>query len=89
MTKEEFCDRLKKLNLTQKDFAEIANIPYSTLNNWGASANGKIIQVPSWVDPFLKHYHQSKKYDRIKKRIVQALLEELRIRRENKEQNKD
>ncbi len=54
MTKEEFCDRLKKLNLTQKDFAEIANIPYSTLNNWGASANGKIIQVPSWVVPIFK-----------------------------------
>lgn len=90
MTKEEFCDRLKKLNLTQKDFAEIANIPYSTLNNWGASANGKIIQVPSWVDPFLKYYSQSKNYDRIKKQVVQLLLEEMRKYKENsKNKNKD
>ncbi len=49
MTKEEFCYRLKELNLTQKDFANIAHIPYSTLNNWGTTAqNGKIIPVPSW-----------------------------------------
>ena len=37
----------KKLKLTQKDFAEIAHVPYSTLNNWGCMANGKIIQVPT------------------------------------------
>ena len=34
MTKEEFCKRLKDINLTQKEFSEITNVPYSTLNNW-------------------------------------------------------
>ena len=46
MTKEEFNIRIKELNLSTKDFAEIAAVPYSTINNWGFKANDKIIQVP-------------------------------------------
>lgn len=52
MTKEEFCKRLKDINLTQKEFSEITNVPYSTLNNWGFHD----IQVPKWVGPFIEHY---------------------------------
>ncbi|WP_198304214.1 helix-turn-helix domain-containing protein [Arcobacter vandammei] len=89
MTKEEFLSRLKKLNLTQKDFAKIAHIPYSTLNNWGCMANGKVIQVPSWVDPFLKHYHQSIKYDKVKKQVFNFLMDEMKERKQGKDQNKD
>ena len=75
MTKEEFCYRLKELNLTQKDFANIANIPYSTLNNWGTTAqNGKIIPVPRWVAPFLEHFEKSRKYDYLLKEILKAAV---------------
>ena len=35
MTKEEFNARLKELNISIKDFSIIADIPYSTINNWG------------------------------------------------------
>ena len=49
MTKEEFCVRLKKLNLTKGFCVLIAHVPYSTLNNWGCMANGKIIQKVSNV----------------------------------------
>ncbi|WP_228286223.1 hypothetical protein [Arcobacter vandammei] len=73
MTKEEFCVRLKELNLTQKDFAEIAHVPYSTLNNWGCMANGKIIQVPSWVRPFLEHYDKSMRFDILRHQIFKAI----------------
>ncbi len=80
MTKEEFCCRLKELNLTQKEFAEIAHIPYSTLNNWGSVANGKIIQVPSWIKPFLEHYDKSIKYDAIREELVKYMMEKLAIK---------
>lgn len=63
MTKEEFNARLKELNLSIKDFSKIADIPYSTINNWGFVNNEKIIPVPKWVNPFLEHYEKSKKYD--------------------------
>ena len=90
MTKEEFCYRLKELNLTQKDFAEIAHVPYSTLNNWGCMANGKIIQVPTWVEPFLKHYSKSIKYDKVKDQVLNFLKEEMKERKQNStNQNKD
>ena len=73
MTKEEFCYRLKELNLIQKDFANIAHIPYSTLNNWGTMANGKIIPVPSWVRPFLEYYNKSKSFDILRHQIFKAI----------------
>ena len=52
MTKEEFNIRLKELGITQRDFSSIADIPYSTINNWGFKVNEKVIPVPRWVAPF-------------------------------------
>lgn len=63
MTKEEFNSKLKELNLSIKDFSQIADIPYSTINNWGFTKDEKTIPVPKWVVPFLEHYEKSKKYD--------------------------
>ena len=63
MTKEEFNSKLKELNLSIKDFSQIADIPYSTINNWGFTKDDKTIPVPKWVNPFLEHYEKSKKYD--------------------------
>ena len=72
MSKEEFNIKLKELNLSTKDFAEIAAVPYSTINNWGFKANDKIIQVPKWVTPFLEHYEKSRKYDYLMKEIFKV-----------------
>ena len=69
MTKEEFCKRLKDINLTQKEFSEITNVPYSTLNNWGFHD----IQVPKWVGPFIEHYEKSKKYDHLIKEVFKVV----------------
>lgn len=66
MTKEEFNQKLKSLRINAKDFARIADIPYSTINNWGFKTNDKIIPVPKWVEPFLNYYEKSRKYDYLK-----------------------
>jgi predicted transcriptional regulator len=72
MTKEEFNVRLKELNISQKDFSSIADVPYSTINNWGFQSNDKIIPVPRWVAPFLEHFEKSRKYDYLLKEILKA-----------------
>ena len=69
MTKEEFNARLKELNISQKDFSSIADVPYSTINNWGFKTNDKIIPVPKWITPFLEHYEKSRKYDYLMKEL--------------------
>ena len=72
MTKEEFNIRLKELGITQRDFSSIADIPYSTINNWGFKVNEKVIPVPRWVGPFLEHFEKSRKYDYLLKEILKA-----------------
>jgi len=73
MTKEDFSKRLKELNLSIKDFSNISDVSYSTINNWGAKANDKIIPVPKWVKPFLEHYEKSKKYDYLVKEVFKTI----------------
>ena len=75
MTKEDFSKRLKELNLSIKDFSNISDVSYSTINNWGAKANDKIIPVPKWVKPFLEHYEKSKKYDYLANEIFGVMKE--------------
>ena len=73
MTKEKFNARLKELNISIKEFSIIADVPYSTINNWGFKANEKIIPVPKWVTPFLEHYEKSKKYDYLVKEVFKVV----------------
>ncbi len=69
MTREEFIDKLKTLNLSKKDFSDITTVPYSTVNNWGTVKNNKKLAVPCWVEPFLNHYIKSQKFDYIAQSI--------------------
>ena len=73
MTKEEFNARLKELNISIKDFSVIADVPYSTINNWGFKTNDKIIPVPKWVVPFLEHYEKSRKYDYLMQEVSKVM----------------
>lgn len=73
MTKEEFNTRLKELNISIKDFSIIADIPYSTINNWGFTKDDKTIPVPKWVTPFLEHYEKSRKYDYLISEVSKAV----------------
>ena len=52
MKKEEFTKRLKELKISKKEFANLANIPYSTVNNW----SDKKRPIPSWVESWIKNY---------------------------------
>ena len=62
--------QIKGIKSYSKDFANIAHIPYSTLNNWGTMAqNGKIIPVPSWVRPFRVLYDKSLRFDILRHQI--------------------
>lgn len=73
MEKEQFLDRLKELNLNKMDFAEISQVPYATVNNWGIMRNGKPQIIPSWVEPFLDYYEKAKKLDFVMVEICEKI----------------
>ncbi|QKJ22309.1 helix-turn-helix domain-containing protein [Poseidonibacter lekithochrous] len=76
MTKFDFNYRLKELGLTLRDFSDISNVSYSTINNWGFEKDdGKKIAIPVWVEPFLDNYEKAKKYDYLKKEIFDVMKE--------------
>ena len=48
MTKENLTEVLKNLGISKKEFAEICNVSYMTINNW----NDENRPIPAWVEPF-------------------------------------
>lgn len=64
MELEEFKVRLEDLNLNLKDFAEIVNIPYSTVTKYGRTT-----PIPSWINSFLTIYTQNQKLESLKQDI--------------------
>lgn len=71
MNLEEFKDKLLELNLNLKDFAELINVPYSTVTKYGRST-----PIPPWIDSFLSIYEQNVKLEEFKKEI-KTLAEKL------------
>ena len=61
MLKDEFTEILKSIELSKKDFAEKANISYSTVNNW----NDTNKPVPPWVQSWLENYIKAKDMDKV------------------------
>lgn len=64
MELQEFKDKLEELDLNLKDFAELINVPYSTVTKYGRST-----PVPPWVEPFLNVYSQNTKLESFKQEI--------------------
>lgn len=63
MTRLEFDARIKALNLSRKDFAELAKVSYTGIStNWKDNK-----EVPAWVEPFLNYYEKSLELDKILK----------------------
>lgn len=57
----DFSSRLSTLGLNQRTFAEIANVPYGTVRNWGSKTAGLFTKkLPSWVPAFLDMYERAK-----------------------------
>jgi len=75
MKKEEFVLLLKDADINKKEFAEIANIPYGTVNGWGVSRKGVILEIPNWVKPFLYYYKRSQHLEYLTVEICEKLTD--------------
>jgi predicted Zn-dependent peptidase len=55
MKKHQFDEKLKKLNLTKKKFAELSHMSYNTVLNW----NDTTKPIPKWVYSWLFYYEKA------------------------------
>jgi hypothetical protein len=67
MNKTEFTRILESLHISKKEFAELSNISYNTVNNW----NDDTKPIPSWVESWLSYYIKAKSYEDIKKKVIE------------------
>ncbi len=72
MNKQELTEKLDEINLSKKDFAELANISYNTVNNW----NDTNKPVPPWVESWLNNYIKAKVSDDIIEAVRPFVREE-------------
>lgn len=61
MDREEFNTLLEKANLTKKEFCQIIDLNYNTVNTWGSSS----INIPKWVKSWLDNYVKAKDMDKV------------------------
>ena len=61
MNKLEFTEFLKNINLSKREFAELSNISYNTVNNW----NDENRPIPPWVESWLENYIKAKDMDKV------------------------
>jgi len=64
----EFKELLKGSGITKKEFADLSNMSYGTVNSWGVEGRA---EVPEWVKPFLENYEKAKILDQIQQ-LLQA-----------------
>lgn len=60
MELSQFKELLKKANLNKKQFAELLEMQYNTVNAWGSNNN-----IPAWVETWLENYIKAKRFDLI------------------------
>jgi len=61
MNRDIFVKLLKEAGLSKKDLADLLEVSYSTVTNWGSSK-----RYPYWLKTWLIFYIKAKKYDQIK-----------------------
>lgn len=61
MNKQELTEKLEGIGLSKKEFAELSNISYNTVNNWNDTSK----PVPPWVESWLQNYIKAKISDDI------------------------
>lgn len=66
MELSQFKELLKKANLNKKQFAELLEMQYNTVNAWGSNNS-----IPSWVKSWLENYIKAKTYDGIKNKVYE------------------
>jgi len=75
MEKEKLNKLLDLADLNKKQFAKVANISYSTVVGWGGSRKNRVLEIPGWVEPFIKYYIKAKNLEYITDDICQKLQE--------------
>lgn len=70
MDREEFNTLLEKANLSKKDFCQIIDLNYNTVNTWGSSN----INIPKWVKSWLENYIKAKDMDNIVEAVKPYIL---------------
>ncbi|BAF73354.1 helix-turn-helix transcriptional regulator [Sulfurovum sp. NBC37-1] len=71
MNKEQLTSMLKGIGLSKKDFAELANISYNTVNNW----NDDNKPIPSWVESWLDLYIDNKECKELKQLLQETVCQ--------------
>ena len=60
MELSQFKELLKKADLNKKQFAELLEMQYNTVNAWGSNNN-----IPTWVKSWLENYIKAKDMDKV------------------------
>ena len=66
MELSQFKELLKRANLNKKQFAELLEMQYNTVNAWGSNNS-----IPIWVKSWLENYIKAKSYDDIKDKVFE------------------
>jgi DNA-binding transcriptional regulator YiaG len=66
MELSQFKELLKRANLNKKQFAELLEMQYNTVNAWGSNNS-----IPTWVKSWLENYIKAKTYDDIKEKVFE------------------
>ena len=61
-----FKELLKKADLNKKQFAELLEMQYNTVNAWGSNNS-----IPTWVKSWLENYIKAKTYNDIKDKVFE------------------
>jgi len=66
VNKSELTKILKDINISKKEFADLSDISYNTVNNW----NDDNRPVPSWVESWLYNFIKAKSYEEVKNAVL-------------------
>ncbi|MCR4941588.1 MAG: XRE family transcriptional regulator [Campylobacter sp.] len=64
MNKDEFKQYLQIANINKKELAELLQMPYGTVNNWGSQN-----PYPSWLRSWLENFIKAKCYEELKNKV--------------------
>lgn len=68
MNREEFNSLLELADLNKRDFCNLLDLNYNTINTWGSSN----INIPKWVKSWLENYIELRKYENLKKVLADS-----------------
>ena len=67
MDKFDLKREIKKLGLTQKEFAEIVGVHQNTITQWIKGTR----EMPEWIKNFIKYYKKAKILDELERKLLE------------------